>query len=91
MDFEWDEQKADANVRNHRVRFDFATRVFLDPHLHDVVDPREYGGEVRSNAVGLAGVDLPVVCYTLRQEAIRLISARKANRYEREKYWNRQI
>ena len=45
MEFEWDSNKADANLRKHRVSFEDATRDFLDPHRIETFDDREtYGG-----------------------------------------------
>lgn len=91
MEFEWDSRKAQANLRKHGVPFRFASAVFLDSRRLERVDTGEDYGEDRWLTVGLAGdIELTVV-YTLRGERIRIISARKADRYEREAYWNRKI
>jgi uncharacterized protein len=47
MEFEWDSNKADANLRKHRVSFEDATRVFLDPHRIETFDDWETYGEDR--------------------------------------------
>jgi uncharacterized DUF497 family protein len=47
MEFEWDSGKAEANLRKHRVSFEDAARVFLDPHRIETVDDRENYGEDR--------------------------------------------
>jgi uncharacterized protein len=88
MDFEWDEKKAALNERKHRVPFRFATRVFLDPNRLEWAD---YGphGEARWITMGLVEGFEIAVAYTLRGDTVRLISARKAERHEREDYWNR--
>jgi uncharacterized DUF497 family protein len=86
MNFEWDAKKAASNQRKHAVLFSMAARVFGDPQR--IEWPDEAHGESRWNTVGLVdGVEL-VVVYTIRLEIVRLISARKATRYEREIYWN---
>ena len=87
MDFEWDGDKAARNRRKHGVSFTLAARVFLDDQRIECYDGREPYGEERFLTVGLvAGVELAVV-YTLRGPAIRLISDRKADRHERQDYW----
>lgn len=89
MEFEWDVKKAKANERKHAVTFEFATGVFDDPYRIERLD--ETSAEERWAALGLVEEIELYVVYTLRGEAIRLIAARKATRYEREKYWNREI
>jgi uncharacterized DUF497 family protein len=88
MEFEWDEQKAARNARKHAVSFRFAARVFLDPRRLEWADNRAPYGEPRWITIGLVeGFEIAVV-YALRGETVRLISARKAQRHEREDYWN---
>lgn len=91
MDFEWDSRKAAANLRKHGVPFRFATRVFLDVNRLERPDTDGEYGEDRWITVGLAGEFELTVVYTVRGEQIRIISARKAERHEREAYWNREI
>jgi uncharacterized protein len=96
MEFEWDEKKAAVNARKHRVAFLFASRVFLfasrvflDPNRLEWADARGSYGESRWVTVGLVEGFEIAVSYTLRGDTIRIISARKAERHEREDYWNR--
>jgi uncharacterized protein len=89
MDFEWDGRKAAANLRKHRVRFEDAARVFLDPNRIETFDGRDAYGEDRWKTIGLVEPALLAVVYTLREEdseTIRLISARKADAHERAQY-----
>jgi uncharacterized DUF497 family protein len=89
MEFEWDSGKAEANLRKHRVSFEEAARVFLDPQRIETVDDRENYGEDRWKTVGLVEPALLAVVYTLRGKdgnLIRLISARKADAHERKQY-----
>jgi uncharacterized DUF497 family protein len=84
--FEWNPAKAVLNLRNHRISFPYATRVFLDPYRQQQLDTREEYGEDRWIVLGRVGEWILAVVYTLRGSNIRLISARKANRSENEVY-----
>lgn len=89
MDFEWDDAKAATNLRKHRVSFEDAALVFLDPNRIETLDGREAYGEDRWKTVGLAEPALLAVVYTVRGssgEIIRIISARKADNHERKSY-----
>jgi uncharacterized DUF497 family protein len=87
MRFEWDEQKAVQNLARHKVPFDFAARVFLDPYRLDAEDTRRDYGEERRLTLGRIEWRLYAVAYTMRAEIVRLISARKANRREQRRYY----
>ncbi len=89
MKFEWDIKKALANQSKHGVCFEDAAQVFLDPNRIETFDGREAYGEDRWKTVGLVSRALLAVVYTVREkdsETIRLISARKADAYERTQY-----
>jgi len=89
MKFEWDANKAQANQNKHGVCFEDASRVFLDPNRIETYDGREPYGEDRWKTVGWVSFSLLTVVYTVRNkqgETIRLISARKADAYERAQY-----
>ena len=86
MDFEWDEEKRQRNVRVHGIDFLTASLVFENEMLERIDDREDYG-EDRIIALGhVNGVVIRVV-YTLRQSRIRIISAMKASKYEREIYY----
>lgn len=89
MEFEWDPRKAAANQKKHGISFDWATRVFLDENRTEILDDREDYGESRFVTTGLIEEFEIVVVYVLRTNAIRIISAREADPYEIEAYWNR--
>jgi uncharacterized DUF497 family protein len=89
--FEWDPVKARANQRKHGVTFEDAMHVFEDPDALFEQDRADEAGELRWRALGLAGgVILLLVAHTVREEGddeiIRLISARRAIRKERNRY-----
>jgi len=89
MELEWDEEKAARNEQKHGVPFPFAARVFLDENRLEWADTRRHYGEPRWITIGLIEGFEIAVAYTLRGRVVRLISARKAERHEREDYWNR--
>lgn len=86
LEFQWDPAKAVRNLQKHGVPFEYAARVFLDERRQDGVDTRHRYGEERRITVGSLEGRVYVVAYTRRRAAIRLISARKANARETQKY-----
>jgi uncharacterized protein len=89
MNFEWDPLKARSNLLKHQVSFEEAARVFLDPRRIEAFDGREAYGEDRWKTIGWVDPVLLAVVYTVRgkdADNIRLISARKADPYERAQY-----
>ena len=89
MIFEWDPVKAESNLRKHGVSFEDAAQVFLDPLRIETLDGQEAYGEDRWKTVGYVEPALLMVVYTFRDkddDIIRLISARKADAYERAQY-----
>jgi uncharacterized DUF497 family protein len=85
--FEWDDKKARLNKRKHEVTFDEALTVFGDLLSVTVPDPGHSIGEDRLVTIGLSiNNRLIVVVHTDRDDIIRVISARRATRHEREHY-----
>ena len=85
--FEWDEDKAPANARDHGVTFDEAATVLLDPLASTIPDPGHSLGEERYLTIGLSTQGrLLVVSYMERQGCFHLISCRLATRRERRTY-----
>jgi uncharacterized DUF497 family protein len=85
-EFEWDDAKAEANARKHKLSFRVASRVFDDPLVLIEQDDSEDYGEARYLAIGLVEGLLVTVAYTERSERIRIISARRANSHEQRAY-----
>ena len=87
MEFEWDPEKAAANVRRRRVSFNEAATVLEDPLSTTFPDEAHSEGEMRFVTVGVSSSGrLLVVAHTERNDTIRIISARRATRREREFY-----
>jgi uncharacterized DUF497 family protein len=84
--FEWDDEKEAVNLRNHGVSFHDAVVALRDPFAFEVIDNREIYREERINLIGMCGDRLLHVTYTERGDRLRIISARRAEKYEREDY-----
>ena len=87
MKFEWDANKQQQNQQKHKISFEEATTVWTDPlaliapdPIHSIIEKREWiiGKSYESRIL--------VVVFTMREETIRIISARPANKLERKKY-----
>jgi uncharacterized DUF497 family protein len=84
LEFEWDPQKASANLAKHEVSFEEAATVFGDPLGRIVADPRHSFEEERFVLLGLSKRRrLLAVMYVERRETVRIISARRATPSER--------
>ncbi len=85
-EFEWNVGKAKTNREKHGVSFAEATTVFDDPRAI-TIEEQDADGEERCITVGMDHLGrLLVVVHVFRFHKIRLISARKADRYERAEY-----
>jgi uncharacterized protein len=87
MKYQWDPEKAIANLEKHGVSFTEASTVFSDPLYLMFHDPDHSLGEKRFVILGESGKRrLLVVSYTERRGTVRIISARRATRKERNAY-----
>jgi len=87
LHFEWDPKKAAANLAKHGVSFEEGLTVFSDP-LACIFDDEEHSREEeREIIIGHSTKHrLLLVCFTARGASIRIFSARKATRRERQDY-----
>ncbi len=86
-EFEWDDEKAKSNLKKHEVSFEEAATIFNDPEIATISDPDHSEDEERYVSIGKSVImRLLAVIHTYRKERIRLISARKATKAEKEKY-----
>jgi uncharacterized protein len=89
--FEWDLRKERINENKHGFGFELTVSVFDDPYML-LKEDRDVDGEERIQAIGVAGnAVLLLVAHTVRYEdneeaVIRIISARKADKRERQQY-----
>lgn len=86
MDFEWDEAKSDLCRKSRNFDFAYVISIFIDPLLVIQKDQRWDYGEDRFKATGVIEGRIFVVIYTKRVSAIRVISARRANRRGVKRY-----
>jgi uncharacterized DUF497 family protein len=85
--FEWNPDKALANLKKHGVSFAEARTVFDDPVLITVLDEKHSQVEERYITIGLSRQkQLLLIAHTDRAGHIRIISARKATNHERRFY-----
>jgi uncharacterized DUF497 family protein len=86
VNFEWDEDKNQENIRKHGFDFADAWEIFEAP-MRVALDTRADYDEDRRNGIGLLGNRIVVVVFTGRgEETIRIISLRKALKHERKKF-----
>ena len=87
MNFEWEETKATANLRKHKVSFEEASTVFEDDLSLTGRNPDHSVGEHRLVTFGMSAENrVLAVAHTERGNKIRIISARPATRAERKIY-----
>jgi uncharacterized protein len=84
--FQWDDTKASDNFAKHSVSFESAKNVFSDPFAIEQLDDRQDYGEERYTIIGMVDDRLLFVAFTMREDAIRIISARAAEPFERREY-----
>ena len=86
--FEWDDAKAERNVRRHGVTFEAACGVFTDTFALEWLDETHGTDEERFVIIGMTKERVLYVSYTIRAHRIRIISARLAEPNERRRYHN---
>ena len=90
--FDWDAKKARSNIKKHKISFDEAKTIFLDPYLMTYPDRLHSFHEERYISIGYSIRNrILLVVHTEREETenavvVRIISSRKATPEERRKY-----
>jgi uncharacterized protein len=85
--YEWDPEKARVNLRAHRIAFEEAATVFLDPLAMTYPDPDHSDDEDREITIGYSARQrLLFVCHCRSADRQRIISARRATRRERKQH-----
>jgi uncharacterized protein len=85
--FEWDVAKATSNLLKHGISFEEASTVFANP-LALIFDDQEHSDEEKREIIigHTSTAVLLVISFTARESGIRIISARKATKIERNDY-----
>lgn len=86
LKFEWDDEKAKINVKKHEIYFEDAALAFFDNNAIYYSDDEHSNCEERIKVVGMLKKVLAVI-YTERGEVNRIISARFADKKERNDYY----
>ena len=91
MRFEWDATKASVNFLKHKVTFGEAIEVFYDPNALEDYDAAHSTSETRFSIIGFSSRRLLLVVFTEDIGKVRIISARRATKTEREFYEGRIV
>jgi uncharacterized DUF497 family protein len=86
MEIEWDNNKAASNLIKHKINFEDAKNIFLDPNRLEREDKRDYN-ETRIQVIGIVNQVVLFIVYTKRNGRYRIISARRANKNEQRQYY----
>lgn len=86
---EWDSDKNEMNKKKHGISFEAAALVFADEHYLELYDDEHSIDEDRYIAIGMVE-DVLFVVHTMRDENVRMISARLATKQERRFYYDSQ-
>lgn len=86
---EWDSDKNEINIKKHGISFETAALVFADEFYLELYDEEHSVDEDRYIAIGMVE-DVLFVVHTMRDENIRIISARLATKLERGFYHDSQ-
>jgi hypothetical protein len=88
MRFAWDEKKNQSNLLKHGFDFNKAIEIFNEPFIIKLDERVDYG-EDRWIILGKIKEGIILVAFTIRNDEIRLISARTASRKERNIYYDK--
>jgi len=86
LKYTWDTEKRESNLLKHGLDFVLAEQIINAPEMLDLIDDRYDYGEERHIAYAVVNGERLCLCYTLREDEIRVISLRHAH----EKEWRRQ-
>jgi uncharacterized protein len=87
LDFEWDSNKAIANLDKHGISFEEAKSVFADFASYIFDDENHSKLEKSELIIGISNNNrILMTCFTMRENKIRIINSLLSNKIEREKY-----
>ena len=89
INFSWDENKSQTNLKKHKISFEEAQTVFDDENARLIFDPDHSEDEDRFILLGYSCTSkiLTVVhCYRDDEQNVRIISARKSTKHEENQY-----
>lgn len=88
MKFEWDENKNKSNIQKHGVNFSDSAKIFERTMVVQLDERADYG---ENRWIGLGQLEniVIVIVFTRRNNSVRIISIRKANKQERRIYFEK--
>ena len=84
MRFEWDKEKSRSNFKKHGIDFETARKIWLDENRIEIEAP--YPIEKRWIVIGSIEGKVWTAIYTIRDDAVRIISVRRARSKEKKIY-----
>lgn len=87
--FEWDQTKAESNLKKHGISFEEAKTIFDDENARLILDPDHSENEERFILLGMSytlKILTVVHCFRDNEGVIRIISARKSTKNETKHY-----
>ena len=87
MNFEWDDTKRKLNIKKHGIDFINVSKIF-DVYTLSINDDRFDYGEERFVTLGILEGRVVAVVHTENEDSIRIISIRKATKYEQKRYFS---
>ncbi len=91
MDFDWDPEKSQNNLKKHGVSFQESTEIWQGPHLEVTEIAKTTKGEKRGATIGLIKGKEYTAIWAARDDKTRLISVRRARDGEKEIFWKKII
>jgi uncharacterized DUF497 family protein len=92
LTFEWDEEKANSNLKKHKISFEEGKTIFDDPFLLTFPDLEHSEIEERYINIGTSAKGrILILIHTEQRKNIRIINCRKATSTERRAYEKRDI
>ncbi len=89
MKFEFDPNKSEINKQKHGIDFEEVQGLWLDPRRIEI--EAKTVGELRKLLIAQLSDEIWSVIFTMREDKVRIISARKTRKNEKEIYYNRGI
>ncbi len=89
IEFEWDESKNQSNIEKHGIDFLQAAKTFRTVYMIETIE-RMFLLETRYKCLSQFNEDVLSIIYTIRANKIRIISARKASRQERRRFYEKE-
>ena len=86
IEFEWDSEKCLININKHGIDF-FDVLATFDGDILTIEDDRYEYGEQRFLTYGLLQDVVVAIVHTYPEDAIRIISARRASKNEQRAYF----